>query len=80
MCQVVIPVAGLIAQAATTFRQDENNALRAIAVIDRDDATELLLSAQRFVALDAPTEVDAPRSACACSSASACSASVSPSS
>ena len=31
LCQVVIPVAGLIAQAAATLRQDESNALRAIA-------------------------------------------------
>ena len=29
VCQVVIPVAGLIAQAAATLRQHESNALRA---------------------------------------------------
>ena len=53
LCQVVIPVAGLIAQAATTLRQDEANALRAIALLDRSRSTELLLSAQRFVTMDA---------------------------
>ena len=59
VCQIVIPVAGLIAQAAATFRQHENNALRAIAAMDRDDTTDLLLSVQRFTSPDAPTDVDA---------------------
>ena len=54
LCQVVIPVAGLIAEAATTLRQDEANALRAVALLDRDRSNQLLLSAQRFVTLDAP--------------------------
>ena len=36
VCQVVIPVAGLIAQAAATLRQHESNALRTIAAIDRE--------------------------------------------
>jgi hypothetical protein len=54
LCQVVIPVAGLIAQAAATLRQDEANALRAIAVLDRRQSTDLLLSAQRFVTMNAP--------------------------
>ncbi len=59
LCQVVIPVAGLIAQAATTLRQDEANALRAIALLDRSRSTELLLSAPRFVSLDAPPGLEA---------------------
>jgi hypothetical protein len=59
LCQVVIPVAGLIAQAATTLRQDEANALRAIALLDRSRSTELLLSAPRFVGLDAPPGLEA---------------------
>ena len=55
LCQVVIPVAGLIAQAATTLRQDEANALRAIALLDRSRSTELLLSAPALRRrLDAP--------------------------
>jgi Dynamin family len=54
LCQVVIPVTGLIAQAGATLRQDEADALRAVAAMDRADSTELLLSAQRFVTREAP--------------------------
>jgi 50S ribosome-binding GTPase len=54
LCQVVIPVTGLIAQAGATLRQDEADALRTVAGMDRADSTELLLSAQRFVTRDAP--------------------------
>lgn len=58
LCQVVIPVAGLIAEAATTLRQDEATALRAIALLERDRSAELLMSAQRFVSQDAPAGLE----------------------
>jgi predicted GTPase len=58
VCQIVIPVAGLIAQAAATLRQHESNALRTIAAMDRDRATDLLLSAQRFLSSDEPRDLD----------------------
>jgi hypothetical protein len=54
LCQVVIPVAGLIAQAGATLRQDEAEGLRTISSMDRERSTQLLLSAQRFVTMDAP--------------------------
>jgi hypothetical protein len=58
LCQVVIPVAGLIAQAGATLRQDDAEALRTIARMERAASTELLLSAQRFVTMDAPAGLE----------------------
>ena len=58
VCQVVIPVAGLIAQAAATLRQHESNALRTIAAMERGEVTELLLSAHRFLSSPEPAELD----------------------
>jgi hypothetical protein len=54
LCQTVVPVAGLLAQAGTTLRQSEYQALTALAAAPRDDVEALLLSADRFVRLDAP--------------------------
>ncbi len=58
LCQIVIPVAGLIAEAATTLRQDEADALRAIALLDAPAPVELLLSVQRFTTLAAPAGLE----------------------
>jgi 50S ribosome-binding GTPase len=49
LCQVVVPVAGLIAQAAATLREDEATALRDIAGLGAGASTDLLLSAERFL-------------------------------
>jgi hypothetical protein len=51
-CQAVIPVAGLIAEAAATLSEDETAALRTLAGLDRNVSTEMLLSAQRFAGCD----------------------------
>jgi predicted GTPase len=58
LCQVVVPVVGLIAQAAATLREDEAAIIRRIAAMPRDAVTDLLLSAQRFVSPDAPGGID----------------------
>jgi predicted GTPase len=58
LCQVVIPVAGLIAQAAASLREGETNALRTLAGLPREQVTELLLSAERFVGFDSPASPD----------------------
>ena len=58
LCQVVIPVAGLIAQAAASLHEGETVALRALAGLPREQTTELLLSAERFVGFDAPATPD----------------------
>lgn len=49
LCQTVLPVAGLLAETATTLRQDEHAALAQLAALDREDTEALLLSADRFV-------------------------------
>ena len=48
LCPVVVPVAGLLAQAGVTLREHEYRSLAAIAAIPQDEATELLLTADRF--------------------------------
>ena len=58
LCQVVVPVVGLIAQAAATLREDEAAIIRKIATLPRDAVTDLLLSAPRFVRVDAPGGID----------------------
>jgi hypothetical protein len=52
-CGAVVPVAGLLAQAATSFTESEFRALRRLAEIDDDRAEALLASADRFVDPDA---------------------------
>jgi hypothetical protein len=59
LCQIVVPVVGLIAQAASTLREDEWAVVRAIAALPRDHVTDLLLTARRFVAPGAPGAIDA---------------------
>ncbi len=51
LCQAVVPVAGLIAQAACTLREDEASAMRDVASLGPARTTDLLLSADRFCAI-----------------------------
>jgi hypothetical protein len=48
LCQDVVSVAGLLAQAGRTLRQDEFQAFVTLASKPRDDTDALLLSADRF--------------------------------
>ncbi|MFZ8996820.1 MAG: dynamin family protein [Ilumatobacteraceae bacterium] len=50
LCQTVVPVAGLIAEAGATLREDEYRTLASIAALPRPQADGLLLSIDRFVA------------------------------
>lgn len=52
LCQTVLPVAGLLAQAGATLRHDEFEALRTLAGADREVVHDLLLSADRFAEAD----------------------------
>jgi len=54
LCQTVLPVGGLLAETAATLTQEEFEALEALAGHDRQQAEELMLSVDRFVA-DVPT-------------------------
>lgn len=60
LCQVVVPMAGLLAETAVTLRQDEYQALALLAVADPGEAEQLLLSVDRFAfaetAVDLPSE------------------------
>jgi hypothetical protein len=49
LCQDVVSVAGLLAQAGRTLRQDEFQAFVALAGTPRDDADALLISVDRFL-------------------------------
>jgi hypothetical protein len=48
LCQDVVSVAGLLAQAGRSLRQDEFQAFMRLAAAPRDDADALLLSVDRF--------------------------------
>jgi hypothetical protein len=48
LCQDVVSVAGLLAQAGRSLRQDEFQAFMTLAGASRDDADALLLSVDRF--------------------------------
>ncbi len=48
LCQTVVPVAGLVAEAATTFREDEYRALAALAAMPRTEIDALMLTTDRF--------------------------------
>ena len=63
LCQDVVAVAGLLAQAGRSLRQDEFQAFSALASASRDDTDAMLLSADRF--LHAAPHLDAllPRDA-----------------
>lgn len=52
LCQTVVPVTGLLAETASTLRQDEFGALRALAGAPEGELDDALLSADRFVASD----------------------------
>lgn len=49
LCQTVVPVAGLLAQASATLRQSEYNLLARIAALPTDQLDVLTASADRFV-------------------------------
>ncbi len=57
LCQVVTPVAGLLAETATTLRQDEFGALQQIAAADRAEIDGLLLTVDRFANAEASVAV-----------------------
>ncbi len=50
LCQTVLPVAGLLAETATTLTEDEFRALETLANQPRNETDELMLSADRFIA------------------------------
>lgn len=52
LCQAVIPVAGLLAFAAATLRQQEFAAFEALAQVPVDELSAALLSADRFARSD----------------------------
>lgn len=58
LCQEVVPVAGLVAQAGATLVEDEHRALATLAAQPAEALDALLLSADRFTADEAgPPEV-----------------------
>ena len=48
LCQTVLPVAGLLAETATTLRQDEFRLLRILAEAERAEVDALMLTVDRF--------------------------------
>ena len=52
LCPVVIPVAGLLAQAGVTFREEEFRALAVLAALPPPQTDDLMLTAGRFCADD----------------------------
>ena len=57
LCQTVVPVAGLVAQSASTLREREFSALRALAGAEATEVERMLASADRFVHADTATGV-----------------------
>ncbi|MGK8554186.1 dynamin family protein [Nocardia amamiensis] len=57
LCQAVIPVAGLLAFAAATLRQQEFAAFETLASLPVDELSAALLSADRFARADVPLPV-----------------------
>lgn len=57
LCQNVIAVAGLLAQAGRTLREDEFAALRALSGVPRPQLDTYLLSADRFAGGDLPVPI-----------------------
>ncbi len=49
LCQTVVPVAGLLAQASMTLTEQHYRSLDTIAQLPRDDADALLLTVDRFL-------------------------------
>ncbi|SDG81085.1 hypothetical protein SAMN05216553_111364 [Lentzea fradiae] len=58
LCQNVVSVAGLLAVAARTLREDEFQALRALASLGREELEDHLLSADRFAGERFPLPMD----------------------
>ncbi len=54
LCQTVVPVAGLLAQAAATLTTPEYAALARLAALPADDAAGLLVSVDRFATGPSP--------------------------
>lgn len=54
LCQTVVPVAGLVAQAAATLREDEYRLLRQLVDLPETELEELLLSVDRFAERPGP--------------------------
>lgn len=54
LCQTVVPVAGLLAQASVTMREDEYRLLSGLAQLPEPELEELLLSVDRFATRPGP--------------------------
>jgi hypothetical protein len=61
LCPIVVPVAGLLAAAGATLREDEFAALARIAGLAVDDVVDLLLTADRLVDPGAAVEIEPAR-------------------
>jgi hypothetical protein len=48
LCRVIVPIAGLLAQAGATLREEEFRAVAVLAEVPRDELADLLLTADRF--------------------------------
>jgi hypothetical protein len=59
LCPVVVPVAGLLAVAGATWREDEFRVLARIATAPKDDLLDLLLSAESWASADTRIPVTA---------------------
>jgi len=53
LCQTVLPIGGLLAETAATLTQEEFEAIRQLADLDRSAVEKLLLSVDRFGSEDA---------------------------
>jgi hypothetical protein len=60
LCPIVVPVAGLLAAAGATLREDEFRSLATIAAAPLGEVVELLLTADRFTAESAAVPVPQP--------------------
>ncbi|WP_053731741.1 GTPase domain-containing protein [Nocardia sp. NRRL S-836] len=58
LCQNVVSVAGLLAVAGRTMREDEFAALRALSALGREELEDHLLSADRFAGEQFPLPMD----------------------
>lgn len=59
LCQTVVPVAGLLAEAGATLRRDEYGALQAPLAVPREEFASRVLSAERFVSSNQEPPIDA---------------------
>ena len=60
LCPVVVPVAGLLAVAGETWREDEFRALARVATGPKDEVLDLLLSADAWATGDSSTVAVTP--------------------